>query len=267
MSQHLVDRLRPQPGGAPLRLLPYVTACFPDAALTEALLQRLGGIAEVAAIEIGFPFSDSIADGPVIQESFHAALENGFKVDHAFVLAQRARPHVSAALVAMASYSLVHRYGTTKFMRAAADAGFDGVILPDVPIEESEVTAGAAASAGLCHIGLIGPHTPIERARRIAERSTGFVYRIAAAGTTGERSELPATLAADIAELRRCTTVPICVGFGVSNREQVRGICAVADGAIVGSAIVRRIADGVRAGESHAKLLDRVGEFVRALLP
>lgn len=266
MSQRLADRLRPAPGEHPRRLLPYLTACFPDAAFTEALLRQLGGIAEVAAIEIGFPFSDSIADGPVIQESFHAALENGFKVEHAFALAQHVRPRIDAALVAMASYTLVHRYGTTKFMRAAADAGYDGVILPDVPIEESSVTSDAAASAGLCHIGLIGPHTPLERARRIAERSSGFVYRIAAPGTTGERTELPTTLAADVAELRRCTSVPICVGFGVSDRDQVRGICAVADGAIVGSAIVRRIADGVRAGEDRATLLRRVEEFVRALL-
>jgi len=225
-------------------LLPYFTSGFPDLDATAELIRRADRIG-VAAVELGIPYSDSIADGPVIQSSFYAALAGGHRVEDALDLVRQVRGDVACGLIAMLSYSIVYRHGLDRFMTDAASAGFDGVILPDVPVEESKPTAHAAHRAGLCHIGLVAPTTEPERRREIVANTTGFVYQIAASGTTGERASMAATLADAVSRLRQLTATPICVGFGVSTPEHVREVCRYADGAIVGSALVRRIRDGL----------------------
>ncbi len=217
------------------------------------------------AVEIGVPYSDSIADGPVIQESFTYALEHGHAVRNALELIAKVRPSVDCGLVLMLSYSIVHRIGLERFMSEAGAAGADGVILPDVPVEEASEVRRAAACASLCHIGLVAPTSSPARRAEVARASSGFVYQIAAAGTTGERSSLPPSLAADVAELRRHTPLPVCVGFGVSTAEQVRLIRQIADGAIVGSALIRRISDAMRAGTPSAQIVADVGDLLREL--
>ncbi len=246
-------------------LLPYFTAGFPDLGTTEALIRRADGLG-VTAVEIGVPYSDSIADGPVIQSSFHAALANGFRLENLFELAARVRPAVECGLVAMVSYSIVHRTGTDSFMANAAEAGFDGIILPDVPVEESQATGASAARFGLHYVGLIAPNTSAHRLAEIAQRSTGFVYQIATAGTTGERSTMSGDLRGQVERVRLHTDLPICVGFGVSQPEHVRSVCEVADGAIVGSAIVRRIADGIADGRCRSEIVESITETLRALM-
>jgi len=246
-------------------LVPYFTAAFPDASATKALIRRADEFG-ASVVEIGLPFSDSIADGPVIQDSFHFCLANGYRTEDTFRMVSEVRPDVACGLVAMVSYSVVHRFGLDAFMRRSAEAGFDGVILPDVPLEEASSTAEAAAGAGLCHIGLIAPSTPVPRARSIAQASTGFIYRIAVAGTTGERASLPAGLRDDVAELRRSSGLPVCVGFGISTAAQVREVCTFADGAIVGSAIVRRIRDAMHSGQNSVSLVDSVSAFIGELM-
>lgn len=245
-------------------LLPYLTAGYPDVATSLALI-RAADRAGAAVVEVGFPYSDSVADGPVIQESFHAVLERGFRVSDALALAAEARPAVRCALVAMLSYTLVHRVGVAAFLKDAKAAGFDGIIVPDVPVEESEALRSAAHAAELCYIGLVAPTTSSARRREIAEGSTGFLYQIATAGTTGERAELPRDLGRDVAALRVHTQLPICVGFGVSTAEHVRAVCRVADGAIVGSAIVRRIRDALRAGKPLDRIVNGVGAYLTEL--
>lgn len=245
-------------------LLPYLTAGFPDAATTAALVVEADR-AGAGVVEIGFPYSDSIADGPVIQASFHYALANGHRVEDAFRLVAEVRSKVTCGLVAMVSYSIVSRIGLDGFMDRAAAVGFDGVILPDVPIEESPVTAAAAGRAGLCHVGLVAPSTSTQRRRAIAESSTGFIYQIAAAGTTGERSGLPPGLAEEVGRLRSVSGVPVCVGFGVRDADQVREVCRFADGAIVGSAIVRRIDEGIQRSADPDEIVSAVGGFLRSL--
>lgn len=262
--QRIPQRFTDAAGSPRAGLVPYFTAAFPDAATTIALIRHADSLG-VPVVEIGLPFSDSIADGSVIQDSFHYCLSRGYRLADAFALAADIRPQVACGLVAMVSYSVVYRWGLDAFMRRAAEAGFDGVILPDVPLEESGATARAAAGAGLCHIGLIAPSTPPPRARSIAQASSGFVYRIAAAGTTGVRASLPAGLRADVAELRRVTGLPVCVGFGIGTSAQVREVCGFSDGAIVGSAIVRRIHDAMRAGLDADALVDNVSAFVAEL--
>ena len=265
VPNRITRRLRASAQARVGTLLPYFTAGFPDAATTASLVieaDRLGA----GVVEIGFPFSDSIADGPVIQESFHHALQRGHRVEDAFRLVADVRPEVECGLVAMVCYSIVSRIGLDHFMARAAEAGFDGVILPDVPVEESRVTVAAANRAGLCHIGLVAPSTSPSRRQAIANAATGFIYQIAAAGTTGERGTLPPGLSDEVKHLRAVSGVPVCVGFGVSDADQVREICRFASGAIVGSAIIRRIDDAMKAGADSTHIVEHVGEFLRSLV-
>jgi tryptophan synthase alpha chain len=245
-------------GGA---LLPYFTCGFPSHELTREFVRRADATG-AAVVELGEPYSDSIADGPVIQESFYRALEGGHRLRNTFELSSALRGEVSCALVSMCSYSIVHRHGLQAFMQEAAGAGLDGVIIPDVPIEEAQAVYAAADSAGLCHIGLVAPTTTPARREQIARASTGFVYQIAAAGTTGERSGMAAGLAGEIAALRSLAQVPVCVGFGISTAAHVREVCCVADGAIVGSALIRRIAQSTDAGKRPEAVASDVERFL-----
>ena len=251
-----------RPNGA---LLPYFTNGFPDVAATAEFIRRADRLG-VACVEVGIPYSDSIADGPVIQSSFHAALAGGHRLEHAFDMAAQLRPTVGCALIAMLSYSMVHRYGLNRFMVAAAQAGFDGVILPDVPVEEAAPTSKAARDARLAYIGLVAPTTNATRLHATVENSSGFVYQIATAGTTGERDSLAATLEKETAALRKLTTLPVCAGFGVSTADHVREVCRFADGAIVGSALVRRIQEGIDSGLDSAALADAVQHTLEELI-
>lgn len=259
ITQRLADA---QQRGA---LLPYFTSGFPDLDTIAELIRRADRLG-VAAVELGVPYSDSIADGPVIQSSFYAALANGHRLDHALGLVRDVRGDVDCALIAMLSYSLVYRRGLDRFMTDAAAAGFDGVILPDVPAEEAKPTADAAHGAGLCHIGLVAPTTEPKRLAEIVANTSGFVYQIAVAGTTGERATITATLESSVSAIRQLTSTPVCVGFGISTADHVRNVCRFADGAIVGSALVRRIADAVDHGLDRDAVADTVEASIAQLL-
>jgi tryptophan synthase alpha chain len=246
-------------------LLPYLTAGFPDLDLTRELILRLDALG-AAVIELGLPFSDSIADGPIIQASFHEALRRGFRVDDGLQLVADLRHRVRCPLVAMLSYSLVHRMGTDVFLDRASAAGFDGVILPDLPFEEADSVVGAAQARNLAAIPLIAPTTSAARRERIAGCAAGFIYQIAVAGTTGERGELPSGLTDQVAAIRGISPLPVCIGFGISSPAQVRAVCRIADGAIVGSAIVRTIDRAGRSGKTGSRVVDDVGDFVAGLV-
>jgi tryptophan synthase alpha chain len=247
------------------RLLPYLTAGFPDAAVCERVIRALDELG-VAAVEIGFPFSDSIADGPVIQSSFHEALARGFKTADAFRMIERLRPAVRCGLIAMVSYSLAHRMGLSAFIAGARSVGFDGLILPDVPTEESAPIVLEAERAELCVIGMVAPTTSVERQRRIALSSSGFLYYVSTTGTTGERATFPENLAEVVRALKRMSGLPVMVGFGISTSEQVRRLCAFADGVIVGSSLVRRLAERTAAGDPPAAAVEAVRSFAAELL-
>ena len=264
MANRIEERLQSARNGGVCALLPYFTSGFPDLATTGKLIQAADSMG-AAVVEIGVPYSDSIADGPVIQSSFNYALAHGHRVKNVFDVVRAVRPTIRAALAAMLSYSIVHRVGVDRFMAEAASAGFHGLILPDVPMEEADLLADAARSAGLCHIGLIAPTTSAARRERIARYTTGFLYQIAATGTTGERSALPTTLADEVTEVRRHTDIPICVGFGISTAEQVRAVGRIADGVIVGSAIIRRIDAAMSAGAGSNAIVATVTEFLAEL--
>ena len=256
-------------------LVPFITAGYPDLEATEALL---GDFAPrgVSVCELGIPFSDPVADGPVIQASYTEALAAGISSDAIFEMVRRFRRSAAdlkseisdlrsrMALVAMVSYSIVFRHGVEAYLSSAAEAGFDGLIVPDLPLEEAAVFEAAASAAGLCNIMLVAPTTPADRRLEIARHSRGFLYFISVAGITGERKQLPESSLAAVAELRTHTDLPICIGFGVSDPQAVAHVCETADGAIVGSAIVHRITDAK--DKPREQLVREVGDFVSALL-
>ena len=247
--------------------IPFVTAGDPDLETTALLVKDLAQRG-ASLIEIGFPYSDPIADGAVIQASYTRALSGGLLIDDILACARRlaASPAITTRgvpLVAMVSYSLVHHRGPEKFLTQAHDAGFSGAIVPDLPIEEADELAQQAAGRDFKLIQLVTPTTPRERAVRIAKLSTGFLYCVSVTGITGERDKLPDELLHQLTWLRGQTDLPLCVGFGISKPEHVRMLREVADGIIVGSALVRRM-EGVGARPVF-EVVKEVGNLAQAL--
>lgn len=234
-------------------LMPFLVGGFPGPGATADGVRALASTG-AGIVEIGIPFSDPIADGPVIARAMHLALERGATPATVFEEVALVRPSVSIGLVAMVSASIVNRMGGPDgFAKQAASAGFDGLIVPDAPLEESDGLRSAAANAGLTLSLLVAPTTPPARAERIAAASTGFVYLLARTGITGERSSAP-DIAPRVARLREATSLPIACGFGISSPEHVRAVVreGEADAAIVGSAVVRRMARAAEQGLNPA---------------
>ncbi len=238
---------------------PFVTAGDPDTATTVAVLEALDR-AGASLCELGVPYSDPIADGPVIQASYTRALGHGISLEQVFGVARDASCCVAMPILAMASYSLVFRRGIDRFVADAVASGLAGFVVPDLPVEESDDLDTACREAGLALVRLVTPTTPPDRAAAIAAKATGFLYCVSVAGVTGARTELPPGLIDRVKWLRTQTEVPILVGFGISSPEQVRAVCEVADGAIVGSALVRLVAE--QSANGRAPLLAAVERFV-----
>lgn len=214
-------------------------------------LERAGA----SIVEIGIPFSDPIADGPVIAAAMHEALETSVTPEGIFDAIRKARPKTALGLVAMVSVSIVQRMGVDRFTQRAREAGFDGLIVPDAPVDESEPLREAADAADLSLTLLVAPTTPPPRAARIVAACTGFVYLLARTGITGERSDAP-DIANAVEALRAITDLPIACGFGLSTADQVRAVVGHADAAIVGSALVRRIEAAIDANEDASKIAE-----------
>ena len=248
-------------------LMPFITAGDPSLDVTTRLITAMAGRG-ADLIEVGIPYSDPIADGPVIAASYHRALVGGFKLARLFdsILAIRAEadsPVAATPLIAMISYAIIHRRGVDPFLAEAAAAGFDGLIVPDLPLEESTALCRAATEHGLALIQLITPSTSRDRALAIIASTTGFIYYVSVAGVTGERRELPPSVVENVAWLRSQTTLPICIGFGIGAVQQVRDLAGKADGLIVGSAIVRKLANA--ADEPVDRVVDQISSFVAEL--
>jgi tryptophan synthase alpha chain len=230
-----------------MAFMPFIPAGYPDLETTAKLLPALEA-AGASIVEIGIPFSDPIADGPVIQEAFTVALAKNLKLADVFATVKKARSSVSIPLVAMVSYSIMYRQGIDRFSATLKDAGFDGLILPDLPPPEAEAVVGKVRAAGLDTILLVAPTTSAERRKEIGRLSSGFIYYLSLSGITGERAQLPPELSAGVANMKSLTDRPVCVGFGISRPEQMVELAKVADGAIVGSAVVRRIKENLDKG-------------------
>jgi tryptophan synthase alpha chain len=243
--------------------MPFVTAGDPDLAFTQAVLETM--VRRGATLcEVGIPYSDPVADGPVIQASYTRALAKKIKLAEILAMTGQTAPKVSAPLVTMVSYAIVYRHGLQRFVDDAKRAGLAGAIVPDLLVEESDELARICRKADFSLIQLVTPTTPRDRALRIANSSTGFLYYVSVTGITGERTALPPDLVDNVGWLREQTELPICIGFGVSKPEHVKLLAPVADGLIVGSAIVRRIAEA--ATRPREKVLAEIGDYVAELV-
>jgi len=220
--------------------MPFLTAGDPDLATSGALIEEFARRG-ADLVELGIPYSDPVADGPTIQASYTRALARGFRLAAVFDMMKDLRTRCAVPVLTMVSLSLVTRMGAEEYFARAAEAGVDGVIIPDLPADEGGAVARLALRAGLYPVFLVAPTTPPERTRIIARRSKGFIYYVSVTGTTGARRELPPDLADHIAAVKSVARQPVAVGFGVSRPEQVAAVARIADGVIVGSAIVRKV--------------------------
>lgn len=244
--------------------IPFLTCGDPDLATTAALVRQFAADG-AAIIELGIPFSDPTAEGPVIQEANIRSLSAGTTTDDVFALVRMLREGdedhapVTCPLVIMTYANVVYHYGTEKFCKKASEVGVDGLILPDVPFEEKEEFADTCREYDLALISMIAP-TSDERIAMIASEAEGFIYLVSSMGVTGMRSSFTVDLGSIVEKIRAVTDVPIAIGFGVSNAEQARNMANLADGAIMGSAIVRQI------GKLGNKAPDVVGPFVAEMV-
>jgi len=236
-------------------LVPYLTGGLPG--WTDQV--RAAVDAGVDAVEIGIPFSDPAMDGPVIQASSERALRLG--ATPRSIVDELRSVDVDVPIVAMTYYNLAFRMGDARFAGELAEAGFGGIILPDVPVEEQGPWRAAADPAGIETILLAGPITPDDRLRLVCERTRGYVYGVNLMGITGERAGVAETSAVLARRLKAATDVPVLMGFGVSTPEQAVEVAEPADGVIVGTAFVRRVLEGASAAELH----DAVAAMRRAL--
>lgn len=244
-------------------LMPFVTAGDPDLAFTGALLAELVKRGSHLC-ELGIPYSDPIADGPVIQASYTRALAGKVKLAQILEMLGGFAPQLTAPVVTMVSYAIIHRHGLEEYVLAAKKAGAAGAIVPDLLVEEAPEFAAVCRRHDFSLIQLITPTTPRERALKIAETTTGFIYYVSVTGITGERTALPDSLLENVSWLRTQTPLPVCIGFGISTPAHVKLLAPVADGLIVGSAIVRRAAQA--AERPRQDVLHEIGDYVSELL-
>ncbi len=220
----------------------YITAGDPNLTSTKRIaleLEKSG----VDILELGIPFSDPIADGPIIQAASHRALRGGVKLKKIFDMVIELRASTDMPIVFMTYYNPILRYGLDKFIISCRKCGVDGVIVPDLPFEEASDLIKCARLSGVATIFLASPTSTVKRIRHIVEDSRGFIYYVSLTGVTGTRSELPVDVISKIRAVKSATDKPVAVGFGVSNSEQASRIARVADGVIVGSAIVKLIGE------------------------
>ena len=219
--------------------IPFVTCGDPDLETTAALVRTM---AEAGAdlIELGIPFSDPIAEGPVIQGANMRALAGGVTTDKIFDMVRDLRRDITVPMVFMTYANVVFTYGTERFVSVCRDIGMDGLILPDLPFEEKDEFAPVCRAYGIDIISLVAP-TSADRIAMIAREAEGFLYVVSSLGVTGTRSEITTDLASIIRVVRENTSIPCAIGFGISTPEQARKMAALSDGVIVGSAIVRLV--------------------------
>lgn len=247
-----------------MAFMPFLTAGDPDLPTTGRILKQLAA-SGADLIEIGFPYSDPIADGPVIQASYTRALGKQVKLKEIFATIASASKDITAPMVGMVSYALIFRHGDRSFVKNAREAGLAGLIVPDLPGDEAASFAAMMAEEKLDLIQLIAPTTPSDRAAKILQHATGFVYCIAVAGTTGARKELAPHLAEMLRSLRKQTSLPLAVGFGISGPDQVDQLRGLAEGVIVGSAIVKHFEELTNDPSKVDSVIQRIGDFTKSL--
>lgn len=243
--------------------IPFITAGDPSLEVTKSLILEFDKIGS-DMIELGIPFSDPIADGPVIQASYFRALSSGARLSNILDLVRDIRKESEIPIVSMISHSILYKKGCSDFIKNAANAGFDGATIPDLPVEEAEEVIKAGERYNFKIACFIAPTTTDNRAELIVRNSRGFLYYISVVGITGVRNKLPDDLSDKIRSLKKFTNLPVALGFGISTPEQAKAAGKIADGVIVGSAIVREIEK--YCGQDNKLLVGKVGKFVSELV-
>ena len=241
-------------------LIVYIGAGDPNLAATRDLALAFDK-SGVDVLELGVPFSDPLADGVVNQLAAQRGLESGTTPPKLLKTITAIRKQSQIPIVLYIYFNLIHRVGLEKFIAAAASAGVDGLLILDLPPEESDNYESLMKRAGLCHIYLVSPTTPEDRMEFIVKRGSGFIYYISREGVTGMQTSVATNLASQVAKIRAHTNLPVAVGFGISNPAQAKAVASAADGCVVGSAVVNQIAEHGKSPELVAK----VGAFVKAL--
>lgn len=238
----------------------FITAGYPSLAVTEKLVIEFSR-SGVDIVELGVPFSDPMADGPVIQESSFQALKKNTNLKDILKTVKKIRRSTQIPVCLMTYYNPIFIFGEEKFVKEARSSGVDGVIVPDLPPEEGRSLIRLCNKYGLDNICFIAPTTSVSRMKRIVGAARGFIYYVSLTGVTGARRALPQDMVKNLRSIKRLTKKPVCVGFGVSTAAQVKQVMEASDGVIVGSAIVKKIKDNI----GNADLVDNVGDFVRGL--
>ena len=240
--------------------IPFITAGDPDLASTEEILIELAN-AGATVIELGVPFSDPMADGPVIQRASERALKNSFGLDELLDMVARARKHIETPIILFSYFNPLLQFGVKRLAKAAQNAGIDGVLVTDLTPEESGDFEAELRANNLDMIFLVAPTSTDERLKLVAQHASGFVYAVSRAGVTGTREAVSAEAEKLVTRMREFTSLPIAVGFGISNVEQVKDVHRYADAVVVGSAIVAEMERLSNATD----LAQQIGEFTRAL--
>jgi tryptophan synthase alpha chain len=238
----------------------FITAGYPNLKTTERLIQEFSR-RNVDILELGVPFSDPMADGPIIQEASESALENKVHLVDILRMVERARKFTQMPICLMTYFNPVFCFGEERLIKRAKEAGVDGLIIPDLPPEEGSLFIRKARREGLAIISFVSPTTSPKRLKYIISLARGFIYYVSLTGVTGPRKALPKDFKRHIQAIRKITDKPVCVGFGVSTLAQVKEICKIADGVIVGSAIVAKIKENLKS----RLLVKKVGNFVSRL--
>lgn len=239
-------------------LIAYLTAGDPSLEVTEALVSEMARRG-VDMVELGVPFSDPLADGPAIQAASERALRSGATLGDVLDLAGRLRAKMELPLMIMTYYNPVHTYGLPEFVEAASRSGIDGVIVPDLPLEESHELWQVLEEAGIHFIFFLAPTSSAERIAETVARARGFIYCVSVAGVTGVRDEIPESARELLRRVRARTDLPLALGFGISRPDQVASLAEDADAVVIGSAIVNLVAKG----GAREEIVRRVGEFIQ----
>jgi tryptophan synthase alpha chain len=253
-------KFRELKGAGRKAFIAFITAGYPDLPTTAKLVlefEKRG----VDIIELGVPFSDPMADGPVIQEASIYSLGKKTTLSKILALVSGLRRHTQIPICLMSYYNPIFSMGDRNFTDRAVKAGVDGVIIPDLPPEEAKDFMRYAAQKGLANICFLSPTSSQQRVREISRRAKGFIYYVSLTGVTGSRKSLSKDLESNLSRIRKNSCVPVCTGFGISSAEQLRKVQKLCDGGIVGSAIVGKVRENISRGD----LVKRVGIFVGTL--
>lgn len=248
-----------------MAFMPFISSGDPNMAATCKLITELGNRG-CDLIELGFPYSDPIADGPTIQASYSRALDQGFHIDEIFDGVKALPTDNLPPIVAMVAYAIIFRYGPEQFLTKLKEAGMSGMIVPDLPGDEAQTFFELAQKFGIDLIQLVSPTTTPDRVEKILAAASGFVYCISVAGITGVRDDLPPELKDQLQWLHQKTDLPLAVGFGIGKPEQIDMLRGVADGVIVGSAIVRQLEPLADTPDQEESVINSIGDYAASML-